>query len=80
MRKKLYLVTRTLATCVYAESKNEAVEAIKYEDLEGEFEDEASELLIHDGKPILPKCWGKNCIPWGSDDDSTISNILAKQN
>lgn len=65
---------------VYAESAEEASEVMRYEDLGGKFNEEVSEMMFMDGKPILPKGWGKDCIPWGSADDSTIADILASAN
>lgn len=75
-KKMLYKVTITKDICVYAKdrqsAKKLALSAEKDEDAD------ASLATVRDikTKKDIPKGWAGGCIPYGSDDDATINDIL----
>lgn len=75
---KLYEVLITVRSVVIAESETDA-ERTAMKNLDGIMQNDQPDISVL--RPIesrsgLPDGWDHTCLPWGSDDDKMIGQIL----
>ena len=79
MSRKLWIVRMEVETVAYAESEQDAIDAIRSEPeavaQAFDFSDALDAVELTDGDQ-LPDGWDVGCIPWGSGQDLTIRRIL----
>lgn len=75
MSKKLIIMTAETSVVVYAEDEKEAIDIIRTNITD--ITREISDLdFMASYNYYIPEGWDENCIPYGSDDDRTIKEIL----